>query len=139
MKHLNIVKTFASILLLVICAVVGNAQEVAKTNAGKDAGAPQAGVPALRAAPALKTEDLLKIRDVQYRHAQRAAQMRAIEQAYTKLQGEQDADVQKVDVIIAAAAKDAKVDLTKWVFDIEELKFVPREKPAPAAQPSPKQ
>lgn len=134
-----------SILVLMSCAAVaaqtnavagaranaaalgGRASAQSNGEAGSDTGTP---------APALKAEDLLKIRDVQYRHAQRAARMKAIEQEYSLLKTAQDADGQKVDAIITTAARDAKVDLAEWAFDIEGLRFIPREKPA--TKPSPK-
>ena len=140
-----------SILLLVGCAAVAGAQEVAKTNAGKDghpiaaaapgtpsAGAPQAGMPALPAAPTLKTESLFYIRDLQYEQAKLLLGMKQLEAQYKKLQEDVDRLGQSVNAIVEADAKAANIDLSKWSFDTDKLKFVPREKPAPATQPSPK-
>lgn len=144
-----------SILLLVSCVAVAGAQEVAKTNAGKDghpiaaaapgtpsAGASQAGMPALPAAlpaaPALKTESLFYIRDLQYEQAKLLLGMKQLEAQYKKLQEDVDRLGQSVNAIVEADAKAANIDLSKWSFDTDKLKFVPREKPAPATQPSPK-
>ena len=111
-------------------AIPDSKSESPKTDAGRDARAP--------AAPEFKAEDLLKIRDIQYRNAQRAAQMKTLEQQYDQLQKLQDADIQKIDRVVNDAAKAAGVDLAKWIIDLEALKLVPREKPAPATEPGPK-
>lgn len=78
------------------------------------------------AAPEFPAEQKLLIRDVQYRHAQRAAQMKTLEQQYEQLQKLQQEDAGKVDTIVDGFAKSASVDLAKWIFDIEDLKFKPR-------------
>jgi hypothetical protein len=122
-KHLVI-----SILLLVSCAAIGSSQQ--KPETGRDAGAPQAGMPALQA-PALKAEDLLKIRDLQYAQAKRVQQMQQMEAVYKRLQDDQASDSRHIDDVIREAAKAANIDISKWVFDAETLKFVPR----PAEKP----
>lgn len=131
MKARNVLMliAFAMCCVTIVAQPSERGQEIAKNKTPPTAEAPAP------AAPAFKADDLLKIRDVQYRHAQRVAQMKVLEQQYTKLQTDQDADGQKVDQIIRDAAKAANIDLTKWSFDIEELKFVPRENRASETGP----
>jgi hypothetical protein len=82
--------------------------------------------------PALKTEELLKIRDIQYDHAKRAARMKQIEELYERLQAEQAADAKRIDAVIVTGAQAAKINLETWIFNVDSLTFVLREKSAPA-------
>ena len=43
------------------------------------------------------------------------------------------ADARRIDDVIRDAAKAASIDVEKWSFDADALKFIPREKPAAAA------
>ncbi len=98
-------------------------QEIAKaTTPGSKLATPDS----TAAAPVLRAEDLLKVRDLQYKHAARAATLTKMEQQYEQLIKLQEADAQKLDTVIQEAAKASNIDLTKWQFEIEELKFVPR-------------
>ncbi len=79
----------------------------------------------------LKTEDLLKIRDLQYEQAKRLLEMRQIEARYRELQEATVSGQQQIDDAVRAGAAAANVDLKQWVFDADRLKFIPRaaEKP----------
>lgn len=138
MRFKHLVITIA--LVVMSCAAIAGQTTSAQSAKSKEpsAAASPSALSSLPAAPEFKAEDLLKIRDVQYRHAQRAAQMKILEQQYEQLQKAQEADRQKVDQIINDAARAANVDLTKWSLDIEELKFVSRDnKQAPATNAAP--
>lgn len=85
---------------------------------------------------ALPAETLLKIRDLQLADANRRLKMQALESDYQKLKDEQKADAARLTEIVAAVAKAAGVDLAKYVFDLDQSKFVPREKlAAPEKKP----
>jgi hypothetical protein len=97
---------------------------------------PEGGTP--NAAPNLKTEDLLKIRELQYQQAKRALEMNEIEKRYALLQKQSDAWKDEMHAAIAAGAKAARVDLQKWDFDTDKLTFIPKPAPVPTAVPAPK-
>jgi hypothetical protein len=84
------------------------------------------------AAPEVKAEDALKIRDLQYEQAKRAMEMRDLEERYQQLKTESDNWRTQMQAAIAAAAKSAGVDLAKWDFNIDTLKFTI--KPPPPSQ-----
>jgi len=135
-KHLVI-----SILMILSCAAASIAQSPPATAGGTDKRAAVAQalspnsspiVSGVSETPALKTEDLLKIRDLQYSQAKRALQMKQYEAAYRQLQDDQMADARRIDDVIREAAKGASVDIEKWSFDADALKFVPRSPPATA-------
>lgn len=76
--------------------------------------------------PAMKTEDQLRVRDLQYAQDKALLEIRQIEARFKELQASVRALNQQIDDAVRAAG----VDPTKFVFDLDELKFVPR--PAPA-------
>ena len=86
--------------------------------------------------PALKTEDLLKVRDLQYQQAKRLLAMRQMEKEYKALQDAVDAGQRQMDEVIRAGAKAGNVDLEKWLFDSDSLRFVARPAPTPTQSPA---
>jgi len=84
------------------------------------------------AAPTLKTEDLLKVRDLQYQQAKRMLTMRQLEQEYKALKDAVDAGQQQMEEVVRAGAKAASIDLEKWRFDPDALRFVARPAPTPS-------
>ena len=126
MKHLLIV-----VLMLSCSAAVSAQQQTAVT---ADAAIKAAGD---SAPPQLKAEDLLKIRNVQYEKVKRALQMTQIEAAYKALQEQQEAGSRRLDDLLTEAVKAAGVDTTKWIFDLEQLRF--SERPAAATSPGKKE
>ncbi len=110
---------------------IGQSQNPPATAGGTDKSAAPSPTP--ESAPALKTEDLLKVRDLQYQQAKRLLVMRQMEKEYKALQDAVDAGQQQMNEVISAGAKASNVDLTKWAFDPDALKFVAR--PAPTPKP----
>lgn len=95
------------------------------------------GSPATPEAPQLKTEDKFKIRDLQYSQAKVALEMKRLEARYKELQQQGAVLQMDIDEAVTVAAKNAGVDLTRWIFDADKLKFVARPDPKPVT-PNPK-
>lgn len=122
-------------LLMIGLSIVAGAPFIATTaqappaNAGgtDKNGSPPAALPA---------ETLLKIRDLQLADANRRLKMQKMEADYQKLADEQKADSARLTEIVTAAAKVAGVDPAKYLFDLEQLKFVPRTAPAQKSEVS---
>jgi len=89
-------------------------------------------------APQLKAEDLLNIRNLQFDQAKRLLEMQSLKSRYEQLQNESQSFQPALRTMIEAAAKAANVDLTKWEFDSDSLKFVARPMPPKAEDQKPK-
>lgn len=107
-------------LMLLSCVGIANGQ------GAKEPSAVAATIATTSKTPEMSAEDRLKIRDVQYRYAQRAFRMKEMQQVYAQLLDAQKADDETIAQLIVAAAKAAGVDATKWAVNTEELKFVAR-------------
>jgi hypothetical protein len=60
--------------------------------------------------------------------------MRRLQDEYKELKAAFDAGQQQMDEAIVAGAKAANVDLDKWAFDADALRFVARPTATPAAR-----
>jgi hypothetical protein len=79
--------------------------------------------------PAMKPEDQLKIRNLQFQQDKKLLEQQRLEARYRQLQEEIKADETRINDAVQAGARAVGVDLSKFVFDLDLLKFVPR--PAP--------
>jgi len=86
--------------------------------------------------PQMKLEDLLRIRSLQYEQDKKLLEIQRLQARYKELQEGIAADTQTINEAVRSGAQNANVDLSRYVFDLDALKFVPR--PAAAASPSPK-
>ena len=88
------------------------------------------------AAPELKAEDLLKIRDLQFQQARRLMQQQQMVREYEALQKQIEESREALRGAVDVALKD--VDRAKWDFDAETLKLIPHANPpAPATSAAP--
>jgi hypothetical protein len=78
------------------------------------------------AAPVVKSEELLKMRSLQYESAKRLVRMHQLQAEFEKLQNEQQSLAQQINAWIVAQAEALKVDLKKLQFDFDALRFVER-------------
>lgn len=74
--------------------------------------------------PQIKSEDLLKFRNLQYEQAKRALRMQDLRNEFDRLNSEQQKIGTEIDNWIKEQAKVQNVDLAKYVFDSDQLKFV---------------
>jgi len=81
--------------------------------------------------PAMKTEDQLRLRSLQYEEDKKLLEMQRIEARYKELQELIKSDESKINDAVRESAVHANADLTKYILDLDSLKFVPR----PASQP----
>lgn len=80
--------------------------------------------------PQVKTEDLLRLRNLQYEQAKRLVRMQEIKSEFDRLNSENQRLNAEIETWIKEQAKAQNIDLTKDVFDFDKLKFVERqEKP----------
>lgn len=82
--------------------------------------------PAKVAAPQLKPEVALKLRDVQYEAAQTLLKMRDLEKQYADLQQKFVGEQQKFAGLAGSALKDSGIDEGKWQLDADTLTVVER-------------
>ncbi|HKO43322.1 MAG TPA: hypothetical protein VJU84_08530 [Pyrinomonadaceae bacterium] len=132
MNHRDIILLALLALFVFVNAVdlfaqspAGPAKESVSRHVGIAGGSPSPS-PAVAIAPELTPEQLLKIRDLQYSQAKVVLEMRQLEARYKELQ-QQGATLQhELDRAVTDGAKSAGVDLDKWIFDTDKLKFVTR-------------
>ena len=124
-----------AIALMVVCfvlvaVVLVNAQAVAETGrqGETETGSKTASSLPVAPSPSLPVSALLKIRDLQYQQAKRELEKQSLEKRYEQLQKESDTWKAEMSAAIAAGAKAAGVDLQKWDFDSDTLKFIPKPK-----------
>lgn len=72
----------------------------------------------------IKSDDLLKLRNLQYEHAKRIIRMQDLKSEFDKLNSEQQKISAEIDSWIKEQAKIQNVDLTKNTWDSDQLKFV---------------
>src|SRR5260370_12251911 len=133
-------KTIGLVFLVTVVAIValpygrasdtiaiGQSQNPPATAGGTDKSA----TPSPEVTPALKTEDLLKVRDLQYQQAKRLLAMRQMEKEYQALQLAVDVGQQQMNEVIRAGAKAANVDLNNWAFNPDPLNLFARPAPTP--------
>lgn len=106
--------------LLVVVAVLLLVPAIASAQAAPSAAAQ------VTVAPAMKLEDQLRVRELQYAQDKALLEMQHIEARYKELQ----ASVRALDSQIADTVRAAGVDPNKFVFDLDTLKFVARPSPA---------
>lgn len=72
----------------------------------------------------IKSDELLKLRNLQYEQAKRIIRMQELKNEFDKLSVEQQTISSEIDNWIKEQAKIQNVDLTKNRFDLDKLKFV---------------
>lgn len=72
----------------------------------------------------IKSDNLLKLRNLQYEQAKRILRMQELKNEFDKLNIEQQALAVEIDSWIKEQAKAQNIDLTKSKFDLDTLKFV---------------
>lgn len=72
----------------------------------------------------IKSDDLLKLRNLQYEKAKRIIRMQELKSEFDKLNTEQQSLDTEINTWIKEQAKSQNVDLTKNRFDFDNLKFV---------------
>lgn len=72
----------------------------------------------------IKSDDLLKLRNLQYEQAKRLIRMQEIKAEFDKLNSENQSISVEISNWIKEQAKIQNVDLAKNTFDFDKLKFV---------------
>lgn len=72
----------------------------------------------------IKSDDLLKLRNLQYEQAKRIVRMQDLKSEFDKLNIEQQQISAEIDSWIKEQAKINNIDLTKSRWDSDKLKFV---------------
>jgi hypothetical protein len=72
----------------------------------------------------IKSDDLLKLRNLQYEQAKIILRMQDLKSEFDRLNTEQIKKKDDIDKWIKDQAKEQNIDLTTHQFDLDQLKFV---------------
>jgi len=72
----------------------------------------------------ISSDDLLKLRNLQYEQAKRIVRMQDLKAEFDKLNSEQQQISLSINEWIKDQAKKQNIDLTKYQWDSDQLKFV---------------
>ena len=86
-------------------------------------------------APVMKTEDQLRIRNLQFDQDKKLLEMKRLEAQYRELLLAVDRAQQQIENAVRDGARSAGVDLDKFQFDLDTLRFVPRPARSPSTKP----
>lgn len=80
--------------------------------------------------PTIKSDDLLKLRNLQYEQAKRILRMQDLKSEFDRLNSEQQKLTIDIENWIKEQGKAQNIDFTKQRFDLDQMKFVdiPKEK-----------
>jgi hypothetical protein len=86
--------------------------------------------------PAMRAEDLLRIRNLQYEQDKKLIEMQQIEARYKELKDGIASDNAAINAAVRAGAEAVHADILKFVFDLDSLKLIPRQ-PQASGSPTP--
>jgi hypothetical protein len=79
--------------------------------------------------PAMKPEDQLKIRNLQYEQDKKIIELQRLKLREQELEEAIQTDVSAINAAVRAGGQAAGVDFAKFIFDLDSLKFVLRPSP----------
>jgi hypothetical protein len=88
--------------------------------------------------PAMKPEDQLRIRNLQYQKDKKLLELQNTVARYKELQAALQADDQIIEAAVIAAAKAAGVDTTRYIFDLDSLTWNARPAASTQTETAPK-
>lgn len=72
----------------------------------------------------ISSEELLKLRNLQFEQAKRVVRMQDLRTEFERINGENEQLKIQIDAWIKEQAQKQNIDLTKYYFDSDQLKFV---------------